>query len=102
MVMFPKPKRFESEEYKEFIRNLPCCVPGCNRRRNSKNSKRQVDPHHTKSVGAGGSDLTCVPACDCHHTESHTVGQNTFQEKHNIDFKDIQIECLQKFIEEKI
>ena len=102
MMNLQKPKRYESENYKNFIRNLPCCVPGCNRRRNSKNNKRQVDPHHTKSRGAGGSDLTCAPLSDDHHSELHTIGQNTFQKKYNIDFKDIQIDCMQKFIEERL
>ena len=97
-----KEKRFSSEEYKSFIRKLQCCVSNCSRRRNSKNNKPEVDPHHTKSVGSGGSDLTCVPACDRHHTESHTIGQDTFQERYDIDFKEIQIECLKQFIESKL
>jgi len=97
-----KPKRFESERYKEFIRNQSCCAPGCGRRRNSKNNKRQVDPHHSKSKGSGGSDLECIPACDCHHTESHSIGQETFQERHNIDYNEIKVKLLQQFIEENI
>lgn len=101
-MMFPKQKRFQSEEYKEFIRNLPCCVPGCTRRRNSKNNKRQVDPHHTKSVGAGGSDLTCIPHCDIHHEATHKLGCNTFQERHGVNYlREMNIN-LQKYIEEKM
>ena len=96
-----KPKRFESEKYKEFIRNFPCCVPGCNRRSNSKNSKRQVDPHHSKSKGSGGSDLACVPLCDCHHSESHQIGQTTFQERREIDFREIRLALLEAWIMEK-
>lgn len=89
-----KPKRYESEEYKEHIRNSTCCVFRCNR----KNNKRQVDPHHTSSVGSGGSDLTCVPLCAHHHEEAHW-SQVKFQEKYDIDFRDVQIEHLEKFIE---
>lgn len=99
--MFPKPKRYENEEYKEFIRNRACCVPRCNRKNRLGPNRGKVDPHHTKSKGSGGSDLTCVPACDFHHTESHTIGQVTFQKKYGVDFKEVQISCLQQFIEEK-
>ena len=97
MKSFPKHKRYENEEYKEFIRNLPCCVPGCKK----KNDKGQVDPHHTKSVGSGGSDLTCVPLCAMHHEEAHW-SQVKFQEKYRVDFKEVQAECLQQFIEEEL
>lgn len=93
----PKPKRYENKEYKEFIRNLPCCVFRCG----NTNKKGKVDPHHTKSVGSGGSDLTCVPLCAEHHTEAHW-SRIRFEIKHNVEFVMIQKNCLQKFIEEKM
>lgn len=89
-----KPKRFESEKYKEFIRKQKCCA--CNTHIIGR--KPETDPHHVKSKGAGGSDLTCIPLCRKHHTEIHWSAVK-FQVKYNIDLKSIQIECLQKFIE---
>lgn len=100
--MFPKPKRYENEEYLEFIRGLDCCVPGCNSKNVVRKGKyTKVEAHHTKTVASGGSDLTAVPLHDIHHTEAH-LSQVKFQEKYGIDFKEVQISCLQKFIEDKI
>ncbi|MCK5616705.1 DUF968 domain-containing protein [Candidatus Pacearchaeota archaeon] len=99
--MFPKPKRYTNETYLEHVRCLPCCAPGCKQKNISGPNKGKVDPHHTRSVKAGGSDLTAIPLCREHHTEVHW-SQVKFQEKCGIDFKEIQIECLQQFIEEKI
>jgi hypothetical protein len=88
--MFPKPTRFKCERYLDFIRSLPCC-----------NCGKKSDPHHTKTRGSGGSDLTAIPCC----RECHTEGGYSwvkFQEKHSIDFKEIMIDCLQKFIEKEV
>ena len=81
-----KPKRYESEKYKEFIRDLPCCACNVNR----LHGRAQSDPHHMRSKGAGGSDLTCIPLCRKHHTEIHWSSVK-FQVKYIIDLKDIQI-----------
>lgn len=92
MKSFPKQRRFESEEYKDFIRKLPCCV--CD-------GRRKIDPHHLKSQGAGGSDLTCIPLCRYHHTEVH-LSRVKLEDKYHIGLKDVLINCMQKFIEEQI
>ena len=99
--MFPKPKRYENPEYLEFVRQLPCCVPGCKSKNVLRKDKgRKVEAHHCKSVGSGGSDLTAVPLHDIHHTEAH-LSQVKFQEKYGVDFKEVQIECMQLYIMEK-
>ena len=100
MIGFPKPKRYENEEYLEFIRGLPCCVPRCECKNRTGSNKGRVDPHHCKSKGSGGSDLTSIPLHDEHHTEAHW-SQVKFQEKYGVDFKEVQIECLQLYIMEK-
>lgn len=86
-----KPKRYENKTYREYIKSLPCCITG----------QSDVDPHHVKSVGSGGSDLTMIPLAHELHQECHSIGLKTFQAKYNIDFRDIQIECLQGFIEKE-
>lgn len=66
----PKPKRFECPEYLSFVRQKTCeflsyrvgQLPVC---------FGPVVPHHMKTVGSGGSDLTAVPLCDKHHTKWH-------------------------------
>jgi hypothetical protein len=87
-----KPVRYKNGEYKEFIKKQPCCITG----------QFDVDPHHTKSVGSGGSDLTLVPLIHRLHQECHNIGQDTFQAKYNIDFKLIRLALLQKWIEENL
>ena len=99
--MFDKPKRYENKVYVEYIKQQPCCVTGM-MIMNQDTGNIESDPHHTKSKGAGGSDLSCVPLLHELHQECHSIGQNTFQEKYNIDFKDIQIKCMQRFIEQEL
>lgn len=58
-------------------RMMPCCV--C--------SRRPCDPAHVKSRGAGGKDCDVVPLCSGprgHHQEQHSIGLESFQEKHRI------------------
>lgn len=52
---------------------------------------RFCDPHHTKTVGAGGRDEHCVPVCrDC-HMEIHAPnsGPKTFDGRRGIDSRAI-------------
>jgi hypothetical protein len=95
--MLDKPKRFISEEYLEFIRHQPCCNPKCDGKGN-----RKSDPHHTKSVKSGGSDLTAVPLCRECHSECHNTGIITFQVWKGINFFEIMESLLRKAIEKGI
>lgn len=99
--MLSKPKRHKDEIYKKYIKQQPCCITGMIRI-NENTGKTESDPHHTISKGAGGSDLSCVPLLHELHQECHAIGQETFQNKYNIDFKDIQIKYLQQFIEQEL
>jgi hypothetical protein len=87
--MFLKPVRYKNKKYTEYIKHQPCCITG----------RSNVDPHHTKSVGSGGSDLTQVPLIHELHQEVHKIGWRTFQEKYNIDFRDIRLKLLEQWIE---
>ena len=89
-----KPKTYKNSKYLEYIRMLPCCA--CRR--------SSVDPHHADTGGTGMkcSDTRAIPLCHKCHMECHALGRNTFQERHNIDFKSIQIQCLEKFIKFKM
>lgn len=90
--MFPKSKRFKSKIYKKYIKNQPCCISG----------QIDVDPHHVKSIGSGGSDLTMIPLSHELHQECHKIGKHTFQRKYDIDFNEIQVGYLQQFIEQEL
>lgn len=59
--------------HKEWVGNLPCCI--CRRRpTNGKN-----DAHHTKTVGAGGTERDLIPLCRLHHSQFHQMGRWSFQ-----------------------
>ena len=97
--MLIKPKRYENKEYQDYIKQQPCCVTGM-MMINQDNGIIESDPHHTASKGAGGSDLSCVPLLHELHMECHSAGQKTFQEKYDIDFKEIRLKLLEKWIKE--
>jgi len=57
-----------------------CCVCG-----------KPAEVHHYESIGMGGdrtevddSDNLVLPLCRSHHTESHTVGRESFTKKYHI------------------
>jgi len=83
-MQYPKTKRETDKRYLEYIRTLPCRVclicPS--------------DAHHTVSVGAGGSDFRAIPLCRKCHSECHSIGAKTFQDKYALDFKEETIELL--------
>lgn len=88
MRPIPKNKRYVSNQYLEFIRELPCCVCGDN----------LVDAHHVASVGSGGSDLTCIPLCRADHTQYHVINKASFENKHGIDVDEIRLELLELYV----
>lgn len=76
-----------NEEYKRWIRTLPCCVPGCGR--------NQVEAAHTGHDGGRGiksTDYSCVPLCRHHHCVGpHSYhglngGRKAFEALHAISF----------------
>ena len=66
----------------ELCRQSRCIVPSCVWHRLGS------DPHHVKSIGAGGQDADCVPLCRWHHTEVHQIGWRTFEIKYGIVLAD--------------
>ena len=74
-TMKPQPKEVaeRSEEYKAWIRTLPCIR--CNR--------PTSEAHHQNAAGQSTtgskcSDYRCVPLCVEHHAEYHRIGRTTF------------------------
>jgi Protein of unknown function (DUF968). len=76
---YKKPKREIDKAYRKYIESQPCLIGfGC---------LGDIISHHTKSVGSGGSDYTCVPLCMKHHNEVHTAGRDMFQTRYGISFE---------------
>lgn len=78
-------KRLAKRRAEEFgdkaawIRTLPCAVPGCTR--------RDIDPDHVKTRGAGGKSDVLVPLCAFHHRRKHWMGRWTFQDRYSVDLE---------------
>ena len=92
-MRFPKTKRYENPEYRAWIKSKPCLV-----------CSGDSVAHHYISVGAGGSDLTCVPLCPDHHTlggdSIHRLGKTTFPEYHNLDVWEEMARLLAEWVED--
>jgi hypothetical protein len=83
-MMFKKPEKRKKRPTREldphfvwWIHGFECII--C--------KKWPVQAHHVHSRGAGGSDRTCLPMCQEHHTGEqgiHVIGNIHFQAKHNI------------------
>ena len=72
------------EDYKAWIRMLPCCACGVDGR---------SEPAHTGTDGGmsmKASDYSCVPLCSDCHTQApgayHRVGKRAFEQRHRISF----------------
>lgn len=96
-MTFQKKVRYKNKAYTAYIISQPCCVTG--RWLPNDSGMIKSDPHHCKTRGSGGSDLTQVPLLHELHVELDKIGQDTFQKKYNIDFKDVMLQMLQGFIE---
>ena len=88
-MQFPKEKIYRSEEYKAYIRTLPCVVCGAN-----------SECHHEVGGKPKGPDLFCLPLCKDHHVpDYHSVGVDTFWKKHNMERWRIVAETLAGYVE---
>lgn len=76
----------KSAKYLEFVRSIGCMVCGVS----------GVDAHHM--FNAKRNDYLAVPLCRKHHSEYHSIGVDTFKEKHNLDYANEIITTLIAFI----
>ena len=74
------PKRWESREYREWLKMMfPCMIKGCHH--------RAEEAHHVKGQTDGGmgrkpSDWWCVPLCASHHRDLHQRGEWSFSQRY--------------------
>ena len=80
-----------SDSYLNFIRALPCAVTG---------KMGETHAHHTKIGGKGikGSDYSCIPLCADKHKEYHDIGRQTFEEKYNVNVRELTAEYMHVYL----
>lgn len=90
--MLPQPKEVSerSEEYKAWIRSLPCI----------RCQRQPSEAHHQPAVGHSStgskcSDFRCVPLCWEHHQLYHSSGRHTFWG--NADIEDVVVRLNIRF-----
>ena len=76
----------EWPRHRRHVRSYGCCVRGC--------SNRPIDFAHGTSRGAGGGDETGIGLCREHHSEQHSSGIITFQQRHNLDWDGLAAEFV--------
>jgi hypothetical protein len=80
-----KSDRWRSTAHCDFVRSHECVVPGCTR--------RPIEVAHVRigsdaGMGRKPSDYFTVSMCggvEGHHSESHRIGEASFQKKYGID-----------------
>ena len=86
---------YRDDDYKKFIREQPCCVIGT-----LDSEIENVVPHHVDARGMGTkcSDYRTIPLSQSIHLELHQIGKRRFMEKYAVDFREVIIQCLSKYI----
>ena len=90
-MQFPKDKIYRSEEYKAYVRTLPCIVCG-----------KPSEPHHEVTGGTGikGPDLFSIPLCRDDHRRREDTGKETFWEEVNMDRWQVIAQTLAGYVEQ--
>ena len=92
---FKRVKRVADWDYRNYIKGMKCLV-------DNKECLPQSDPHHVRSKGAGGRDRSnLVPLCRIHHTECHTIGRITFEDKYKLGSLRTRAENIQGEYDER-
>jgi hypothetical protein len=87
-MKFPKPTRERNPAYLQWLRGRRCAVWDCWVR---------AEPHHTKTVGSGGSDETAIPLCRMHHSQCQHMGNKRFAARYGLDIEWTIAKCLIEF-----
>lgn len=90
-LTFPKPRRLVDVVYLAWIRARPCLICGA-----------AAHAHHTKTVGAGGSDYRALPFCPRHHDEQHRIGIMRFSLRYKLDIEQEVIRHLELYISSQL
>lgn len=72
--------------HRQWVRRFLCAVEGCNGLPIIAAHVRLGIPKEDKGgTGMKPHDRWCVPLCDAHHDEQHSIGEATFARKYGLD-----------------
>ena len=89
--MFFKKTTYRSKGYMDFTRQQDSPI----------SKKSPCDPHHiiTGGMGIKNTDLCCIPLDHLsEHVEIDALGDESFQKKYNVNFRDILIVNLMRYV----
>jgi len=79
----------ENDRHLAWVRSLPCAI-------GSVRCGAITHAHHVRERSGGGvgmkpGDRWAVPLCPAHHSEGHTTGWKTFEERHRVDLRAVAV-----------
>jgi uncharacterized protein DUF968 len=82
-----KQPRQRNEKHLAFIRSLPCCICGDDTGTEAAHIRTGHIGHGKPITGMQEkpSDAWCLPLCNAHHREQHTMAELSFWKKYGID-----------------
>lgn len=82
-------RRIRDEKYLNYIRQQPCCIPGCNDNVSVEAAHLRVgsinDGKDPTGMGQKSSDRWALPLCGRHHREQHASGELAWWFSYGID-----------------
>ena len=78
----PKEKTPRDQQYLNWLKTMPCAVPGCDK---FPSEYESIIPCHPKGGGVAlkASDREALPMCNTHHQEEHQHGFDTFWKRYD-------------------
>ena len=74
-----------SPKHMAWIRRVFVCAAWASEECEGPNHAHHVRTAATAGTGMKPSDFQTVPLCAKHHSDLHTMGSKTFEEKHGVD-----------------
>lgn len=75
--------------HRAWVRRHRCCVRGC---RGSPIESAHVRDGTDGGTGLKPSDRWCISLCRDHHLEQHQIGERTFEQKYDLDLRELACE----------
>jgi len=93
-MLIPKIQPYRNKKYLDWVALQPSVISG----------KPADEGHHIKGHGYGGSvkpsDVFTFPLTREEHTEFHNIGWCSWEDKYNVDQRDLVLQTIEKYAKE--